>query len=146
MQRTDIQMGTRQALSAMNSQIAPSFFMEDLSMSVMQGYDREKAVAYMSQRLDPSEFKPVADHVKELLNAAIDADFAYMTEAGVLNAEGLMGDAYYDDDDAFEYILERVSSPLSPSEKQMRALSSFVNQFMELQEAFMTEADLIDWN
>lgn len=115
-------------------------------MSVMQGYDREKAVAFMLQRLDPKEFGPVAERAKELLGAAIDADFAYMTEAGVLDAEGLMGDAFYDDDDAYEYILERVSAPLNPSERQMKALSCFVNQFMELQEAFMTGEDLISWN
>ena len=115
-------------------------------MSVMKGYDRDKALGYMTPRLDPTEFKPYADRIEVLLNAAIDADFAYMTETGVLDGEGMMGDAFYDDDDAFEYILDRLAKPLNPTENQMRALSCFVDQFMELQEAFMTESDLIDWN
>ena len=111
----------------------------------MQGYSREAAAAFMLPKLNRAEFKPIAADADNLVAQAIDADFAYMHSAGILTDEGLMGGAYYDDDDAFEYILDALAGPKKPAEPEMRALSAFVDQYMELQEQYMASADLIDW-
>ncbi len=111
----------------------------------MQGFDREAAVAFMLPRLNPAEFKPLAAEAETLLRQALDADLAYMTHAGVLDQNGLMGDAYYDDDDAFEFILDHMARARRAGEKDMDVLAAFVDQYMELQEQYLGEAGLLNW-
>ena len=112
----------------------------------MQGYDRQAAAAFMPPKLNRAEFKPIAAQAETLLEQAIDADFAYMADAGILTAEGLMGQAYYDDDDAFEFILDHMARARRAPEKEMDALAAFVDQYMELQEQFLTESGLLSWD
>ena len=112
---------------------------------MMKGYDREKAVAFMLPKLVKSEFKPIASRSKELIEKAIDADMAYMLDAGVLTADGMMGDAYYDDDDAFEFILEKMARQLKMKEDAQGPLAAFVDQYLDLQQAFLEESGMMDW-
>ena len=109
----------------------------------MQGYDREAAVSFMLPKLNKAEFKPLAADAQALLGQAIDADFAYMRQAGVLTGEGLMGGAYYDDDDAFEFILDHMAKVRRAKEKDMDALAAFIDQYMELQERYLSESGLL---
>ena len=112
----------------------------------MKGYDRAKAVAFMLPKLDKSEFKPLAAQSEQLLCDAIEADMAYMLRAGVLTADGMMGDEYYDDDDAFEFILERMARARKMSESAQGPLASFIDQYLDLQQLFLEESGLMDWD
>ena len=112
----------------------------------MRGYDKAQAVAFMLPRLDKSEFKPLAALSEQLLHDAIDADMAYMLHAGVLTADGMMGDEYYDDDDAFEFILERMARARKMSESAQGPLASFIDQYLDLQQLFLEESGLMDWD
>lgn len=112
----------------------------------MQGYDREAAAAFMLPKLNRAEFRPIAADAPVLVAQAIDADFAYMKSAGILTEEGLMGDAYYDDDDAFEFILDHMARARRAKEKDMDALAAFVDQYMELQEQYLSESGLLSWD
>ena len=112
----------------------------------MQGYDREGALAFMLPKLNKAEFKPLAAEAETLLAQAIDADFAYMAQAGILTAEGLMGGAYYDDDDAFEFILDHMAGVRRAKEKDMDALAAFIDQYMELQEQYLSDNGLLSWD
>ncbi len=119
----------------------------DMSASVtMKGYDKTKAVAFMLPKLDKSEFKPLAAQSEQLLCDAIEADMAYMLRAGVLTADGMMGDEYYDDDDAFEFILERMARARKMSESAQGPLASFIDQYLDLQQLFLEESGLMDWD
>ena len=113
---------------------------------MMKGYDKEKAIAFMLPKLIKAEFKPLAGQCDKLLSDAIDADMAYMLKAGVLNAEGLMGEAYYDDDDAFEFILEKMARQRKMKEDAQGPLAAFVDQYLELQQAFLEESGMMDWD
>ncbi len=112
----------------------------------MKGYDKAQAVAFMLPKLDKSEFKPLAAQSEQLLCDAIDADMAYMLRAGVLTADGLMGDEYYDDDDAFEFILEHMARARNMSESAQGPLASFIDQYLDLQQLFLEESGLMDWD
>ena len=112
----------------------------------MLGYDRAAALAFMLPKLNKAEFKPLAAEAEVLLNQAVDADFAYMAHAGILTDEGLMGQGYYDDDDAFEFILEHMAKARRAREKDMDALAAFVDQYMELQEQYLDQAGLLSWD
>lgn len=113
---------------------------------MMKGYDREKAAAFMLPKLVKSEFKPIAAQSEKLIEKAIDADMAYMLDAGVIDKEGMMGDAYYDDDDAFEFILERMARQLKMKEDAQGPLAAFIDQYLDLQQAFLEECGMMDWD
>ena len=113
---------------------------------MMKGYDKEKAIAFMLPKLIKAEFKPLAGQCEKLLSDAIDADMAYMLHAGVLNDKGLMGDSYYDDDEAFEFILERMAKERGLKFDQQGPLAAFVDQYMDLQQQFMEDEGLMDWD
>lgn len=112
---------------------------------MMNGYDLEKAVAFMTPRFDVKDFKPLAGRLDTLVRQAIDADMAFMHQSGVLDAEGLMGDAYYDDDEAFEFILSRLAKENRLSDSAQGPLASFIDQYMDLQEAFLSDNGMMDW-
>ena len=111
----------------------------------MKGYDRAEAVAFMLPKLDKSEFKALAAQAETLLAQAIDADFAYMFHAGILGEDGLMGNAYYDDDDAFEFILDRIVKARKASERDTDQLAAFIDQYMDLQEQYLESKGLMSW-
>lgn len=112
----------------------------------MQGFDREKAEQFMLPKLDVKEFKPLAAKKEKLLSCAIDADMKYMKSAGVLDENGMMGNAYYDDDDAFEFILEEMIRTTGVKEKEQDALASFIDQYMDLQQAYLEDCGMLTWD
>lgn len=112
----------------------------------MQGFDREGAIAFMLPRLNRAEFRPLAAEAETLLRQAVDADLAYMRSAGVLTGEGLMGNAYYDDDDAFEFILEHMARVRHAGEKDMDALAAFIDQYLDCQQQYLEQAGLLSWD
>ena len=113
---------------------------------MMKGYDRDKAIAFMLPKMDKKEFKPIAAQTEALIAQAIDADMAYMLDAGVLDKDGLMGDSFYDDDDAFEFILEKMARQRKMKEDAQGPLAAFVDQYLELQQAFLEESGMMDWD
>lgn len=113
---------------------------------MMKGYDKEKAIQFMLPKLIKSEFKPLAPQANELLAQAIDTDMAYMQSAGILDKDGMMGDAYYDDDDAFEFILEHMARQRKMKEDAQGPLAAFIDQYMELQQLFLEENGMMDWD
>ena len=108
----------------------------------MEGYDKAEALAWMKERFDVKACPRVAKRLDEYLLAAIEADFAYMEQAGVLE-----GKAYYDDDDAFEYLTERVARRVGATgDAQRDDVEDFVDQYMELQQGYMEEKGLLGWD
>ena len=69
----------------------------------MKGYDREDAARAIAARINARAYSDLGIPLDALVRQAIDADLEYMKSAGVLTEDGTMGDAYYDDDDAFEF-------------------------------------------
>lgn len=68
---------------------------------MMEQYDKQEAVRFMLKNMDDSAFKPLSGRAEALFAQAVEADIAYMRSAGVIDEEGMSGQAYYDDDDAF---------------------------------------------
>ncbi len=112
----------------------------------MKGYDRSEAIAFMLPKLNTAEFKPLAAQAETLVKQAIDADFAYMLSAGVLTQDGAMGDAYYDDDDAFEFMLNAIARQRSSSERELDFVAAFIDQYMDLQQQYLEDKGLMSWD
>ena len=85
--------------------------------AMMKGYDREEALAFILSRINRDAHPVLRDQIDGLIAQAIDADMKYMHENGVLDADGNAGDCYYEDDEAFEYMVEALvdANTLTPS-------------------------------
>lgn len=113
---------------------------------MMRGYDREEALAYMMTKINREDHKKLGDLVDTLLAQAIDADMAYMHEAGVLDADGNAGEVYYEEDDAFEFIVERIADLNTFSPEQAVDAAMLVNDFMDLQAEYMEKKGLVSYD
>ena len=72
----------------------------------MQGYDIEAAVSFIAAAMRREGVRAKAEELESFIRRAIDADFAFMQENEVLTEDGMMGLGEYDEDDAFEAILD----------------------------------------
>lgn len=111
----------------------------------MQGYDREAALRYISKKVDPSAHKAFSPREMEsLLRKAQELDLKYMEEAGVL-VDGVAGDSFYDDDEAFEYISENLLKLFGGGEETAGQILALVDDYMDLQEEYLEQAGLVTW-
>ena len=113
---------------------------------MMRGYDREEALLYMISKINRRDHERLGDQVDRLLSQCIDADMAYMHQAGVIDEDGNAGEAYYEEDDAFEFIVEKIAelNTFSPEDAVDAAL--LVNDFMTLQEEYMEKKGLVSYD
>ena len=109
----------------------------------MNGYDKEEALAFILRRINPKDHESLADRIEDLVRQAIDADIAFMHETGVLDEEGNGGDAYYEEDDAFEYIVEKLAADNDLTPGQAVKTAALVDDFFDAQMAYMAYAGLV---
>ena len=112
----------------------------------MKGYDREDAARSIAAKLDARNYADLGISVESLVKQAIDADMDFMRSAGVLAEDGSMGDAYYDDDDAFEFLLDRICAERGISGEAELRLASFLDDFMDAQQDYMEQKGLLSWD
>jgi len=110
---------------------------------MMQGYDLEPAVPFIAAKLRKEGIKAKAEELESFIRRAIDADFAFMQENEVLTEDGLMGLGEYDEDDAFEAILDMLCQD-EEDESVIDRTAQWLDAYMTAQQAFMEENDLVE--
>ena len=76
---------------------------------MMKGYDKQEALEFILARIHAKDHPELADSLADLISQTIDADMAYMHEHHVIDEEGGAGTEYYEDDEAFEYMVEKLA-------------------------------------
>lgn len=112
---------------------------------MMKGYDKDAAVKFILKLINRKEHAELADQLETLIPQAIDADMAYMHESGVLDENGYAGESYYEDDDALEYMVEALVAQNDLSPEQAVKVAALIDEYMDLQQAFLENAGLVDW-
>ena len=112
----------------------------------MKGYDREEAVRSIVSAMDTKAYSDLGMSIEALVREAIDADLEYMKSAGVLAEDGSMGDSYYDDDDAFEFLLDRICAERGISGDRELRIASVLDDYMDAQQAYMEKHGLLEWD
>ena len=110
---------------------------------MMQGYDMAAAVPFIAAAMRKAGHKLPKEELEAFVRRAIDADMQYMQECGVMTEDGLMGEDEYDDDDAFEVILDMLADDPEDDE-EMDRLAQMLDAYMEAQQAFMEQSGLLD--
>ena len=109
----------------------------------MIGYNKEEAIVFIQKHLQAAEYSSLPISLHQLVSQAIQGDFDYMYETGILDDEGYGANVYYDEDDAFEFILESIINQNQfESEKALQA-AIFVNDFMEYQFEYLQQKGLV---
>ncbi len=109
----------------------------------MIGYNKQEAASYIKSGLTPSHYASLSTDLELLIMQAIEGDLKYMALSGVIDEEGLGGDVYYDEDDAFEFVLEHLVQTNHFTPDQAMATAVFLNDFMELQYIYMEKKGLV---
>lgn len=112
---------------------------------MMNGYDKQEALDFMIKRIHTKDHPALSGQIESLLSQAIDADMAYMHAAGVLDEDGNAGENYYEDDEAFEVIVEDLAEKNDLSGEQAVKVASLVAEYMDLQQAYLEHKGLVDW-
>ena len=112
---------------------------------MMNGYNKDEALAYIVPRIDPKGHKELAKQIPALISQAIDADMAFMHATRVIDQDGNAGDNYSDDDEAFEYIVDAIAEANHMNDAQAAKVGALVDDYMDVQQAFLEEKGLVDW-
>ncbi len=113
----------------------------------MQGYNEEEAVKYIASRVNRVAHKAFSpSEIESLVRQAVALDLKFMQETGVMDANGEAGDNYYDDDDAYEYISENLIRLYGGSDETAGRICSLVDDYMDLQQSYMEEKGMVDWD
>lgn len=110
---------------------------------MMQGYDLESAVPFISAAMRKAGHKLPKEELEAFVRRAIDADMQYMEACGVLTEDGMMGEDEYVDDDAFEALLDMLADDPEDDE-EMDRLAQMLDAYMEAQQDFMERSGLMD--
>ena len=108
---------------------------------MMQGYDAAAAVPFIARAMRKAGHKLEQAQLEDFIRRAIEADMQYMLETGVLDEEGYMGDGEYDDDDAFEALLEMIAGD---DEDAMDEIAPLLDSYMQAQQDFMEASGLME--
>ena len=110
---------------------------------MMQGYDLSAAVPFIARAMRKAGHKEPQEALEGFIRRAIEADMAYMREMDVLDADGLMGEGEYDDDDAFEALLDVLAGDAADDD-EMNRLAQLLDSYMAAQQDFMEASGLME--
>lgn len=108
----------------------------------MQGYDAEKALAFVLRTVNRKGFAGLGSMADTYLREAQALDLAYMREADVIDDEGYQGEGFYDEDDALEYIVEGIVEKHGLDDDAAVLAASVVDAYLQAHDAFMRKEGL----
>lgn len=110
---------------------------------IMQGYDMEAAVQFIARAMRKAGHKIAQEELEGFIRRAIEADMAYMREIDVIDEDGLMGEGEYDDDDAFEALLDILGEG-TDDEDELGEIAQMLDSYMTAQQDFMEASGLME--
>ena len=108
---------------------------------MMQGYDAAAAVPFIARAMRKAGHKEPQETLEDFIRRAIEADMAYMREIDVIDEDGLMGEGEYDEDDAFEALLDALADD-PEDDAAMDALAQLLDSYMEAQQDVLDQSGL----
>ena len=103
---------------------------------MMHGYDKEAAVAFITRCIRKADHPELAEDIPALVPQMIDADMAYMHEAGVLDDDGY---------EAIEYIVESLAAKNALDPEQAVKLAALVDDYLDAQQMFLESQGMVEY-
>ena len=112
---------------------------------MMKGYDREEAIRFISERIHGKDHPELRELLPGIIGDLIDADMAYMLESGVLDEDGQSAGNFYEDDDAFEYMVEKIAKDRKLDPEKAVKMASLIDDYMDYQQEYLESRGLVQW-
>ena len=110
---------------------------------MMQGYDRNAAEAFIARAMRKAGHKETQEELERFIRSAIDADMQYMLDTDVIDEDGYMGEGEYDEDDAFEALLDVLAAD-TQDEDELGRIAQMLDSYMAAQQRFMEASGLME--
>lgn len=107
----------------------------------MIGYNDE-ALDFMMKRLTEDASFGNKDLARTVFNMCLTYDVDYMVSAGLIE-NGEFTDGYYNEDDAFDFIIDRISNALPETEGDV--LAELIELYIEYHDEYMGENGMLEW-
>lgn len=107
----------------------------------MTGFD-DQALTYMMERLQEDMPHVNKNTAREVFNLALTYDVDFMVQAGIIKDDGFT-DEYYDEDDAFDFIIEHIANARPDFDAAL--LAELIDLYFEYHDAFMEQQGLLSW-
>ena len=108
----------------------------------MEGFDQKTA----QQMLDAMKEDGLSVNMKvmkSIVAGALEAELEYLRKVGILTAKGEFKAGEYDDDDAFEALLDALGEN-AQDDDEMNQLAQLLDSYMAAQQDFMEESGLME--
>ena len=102
----------------------------------------DEALNFMLEKLKEDNKNADLNLAKKVFNLALTYDIDYMVSAGIIK-EGEFTDEYYDEDDAFDFIIDRIANAEPRIDGDI--LSELVENYFDYHDLFMEEKGLLYW-
>ena len=103
----------------------------------MNGFDISDAHCYMLSHINAKDYSVIRDAIPALITTFFQADLRFMRLTGVLDQNGDGGEADYDDDEAFEYILDATLAEFPYDEESAMSVAALLDCYMALQFSYL---------
>ncbi|MBE7092609.1 MAG: hypothetical protein E7365_05480 [Clostridiales bacterium] len=107
----------------------------------MTGYNDE-ALLFMLDKLKEDDVNADQNQAKQVFNLALTYDIDYMVSAGIIK-EGAFTDEYYDEDDAFDFIIDRIGNAIPSLDGDV--LADLVEKYFDYHDLYMEQKGLLYW-
>jgi len=109
----------------------------------MKNFDEKEAVDFIVNKILGEYPGYDRDKCREYIEKMMSVDFEFMRDTGVIVDGAFMSEAYYEDDDAFCYVAERMMSRIKDEDEQL--CSDLLEGYFEYFEQYMEKCDLLSW-
>ena len=103
----------------------------------MNGFDARDAHRYIFSRIDQKAFGAIRTEISAILDAFLQSDLRFMRVTGVLDGNDDRGDQEYDEDEAFEFILDAYVSDTRCDDGIAMVVATLLDRYMELQYEYL---------
>ncbi len=107
----------------------------------MIGYD-DNALNYMLDKFKADEVNIDIKTAKKVFNLALTYDIDYMVDSKII-VDGEFTDTYYDEDDAYDFIIDHVAA--ADPDIDGDSLAELIDLYFDYHDAFMEEHHMLDW-
>ncbi len=112
----------------------------------MRGYDKDVAVKFITRCIRKADHPALSEQIDMLIPQMIDADMAYMHAAGVLDEDGYAGDAYYEDDEAIESIVDTLVAKNGFDADMAVKLAALAADYLDAQQLYLDSHGMVEYD
>ncbi len=109
----------------------------------MIGFNDE-ALDFMLKKLAEDEQGVDLVFAKKVFNLALTYEIDFMVKAGVIDKDGNFTEVYFDEDDAFDFVIERIVNACPDLDED--DLAQMLEYYFEYHDAYMEEKGLVEWD